>query len=287
MCTPETDTASRIELPVPNRWELFDRSNTIITPDSLKAFGFEGYPSYSKVNEIDHVWKRDSAPVELPEDSQFVIYLSAPSGVGKDSLMQGVKLQRPGLITPFVTCTDRPIRTNKGEVDGVDYDFVTPEEFNEKIKNHEFIEWSLIHKGEHKAGIPRASLEAIMSSGTHPVFRITLDGIASVRGKIDRLFKTRSISIGLLPETTLSDYKNTLISRRKDEKGEDVLKRFANAKTEMEQMAKGKYQTDFIIGNPPNPTGKPLESIDAFLAIIDRLVGNKNDVLSCENRNSA
>ncbi len=85
-----------------------------------------------------------------------LVVLAGPSGVGKSSVVQVLRNMYPELWFS-VSATTRAQRP--GERDGVDYRFVTADEFDHMIKNDELLEWAEIHRGIHRSGTPRAPIE--------------------------------------------------------------------------------------------------------------------------------
>lgn len=69
---------------------------------------------------------------------KFVCVVSGPSGVGKDSILNGFD-EKYKFFSRVVTCNDRKPRP--GEVNGVNYHFLSPEEFKKGIENDEFLEY--------------------------------------------------------------------------------------------------------------------------------------------------
>ena len=76
----------------------------------------------------------------------LVFVLSAPAGTGKTTLVRMLRSEFP-CVTESISCTTRPIRA--GEVDGVDYIFLSPEEFNRKIKAGDFLEHAKVFNHEY------------------------------------------------------------------------------------------------------------------------------------------
>ena len=71
-----------------------------------------------------------------------IIVISAPSGAGKTTLCGELQRRKPH-IKFSVSCTTRPKREN--EVDGVNYHFLSDQEFTEKVQNNEFVEFENVH----------------------------------------------------------------------------------------------------------------------------------------------
>jgi ribose 1,5-bisphosphokinase PhnN len=112
------------------------------------------YITHDRDQEIDGLYQSLNAPRPV------LIVLSGPSGVGKDSILQGLKQTN----YPFyfvVTATTRPIRPN--EADGVDYHFVSVGDFAEMIENDELLEYAVVY-GDYK-GIPKKHVREALASG--------------------------------------------------------------------------------------------------------------------------
>ena len=93
-------------------------------------------------------------------NSGFVLVLSGPSGVGKDTVINEL-LKKDDKIIVSISMTTRQPRP--GEVDGVNYYFVTKEEFEEKIRNNEMLEYA--QYGSNYYGTPKAPVKAWTEEG--------------------------------------------------------------------------------------------------------------------------
>ena len=112
--------------------------------------------------------------------------LAGPSGVGKSSVV--AELRRIGAPLWFsVSATTRAARP--GEVDGVDYRFVSADEFDRMITHGELLEWAEIHRGMHRSGTPRAPVDAHLAAGEPVLLELDLAGARAVRAqRPDALF---------------------------------------------------------------------------------------------------
>jgi guanylate kinase len=104
--------------------------------------------------------------------------LAGPSGVGKSSVVHELRAQYPDLWFS-VSATTREQRP--GEQDGVDYNFVTPAEFDRMIAGGELLEWANIHRGTHRSGTPRAPIEARLAAGKPALVEVDLQGARALR----------------------------------------------------------------------------------------------------------
>jgi len=108
----------------------------------------------------------------------LMVVLSGPAGVGKDSVLRA--LRQRGLPYHFVvTMTDRPRR--EGEVDGVDYVFVTADEFRRMIESDALLEYATVYN-QHK-GVPKEQVRRALASGLDVILRLDVQGAATMRCK--------------------------------------------------------------------------------------------------------
>jgi guanylate kinase len=107
-----------------------------------------------------------------------LVVLAGPSGVGKSSVVRELRKLYPDLWFS-VSATTREQRP--GEVDGVDYHFVTPDEFDRMIEKDALLEWAEIHRGTHRSGTPRAPIEERLASGKPALVEVDLQGARNLR----------------------------------------------------------------------------------------------------------
>lgn len=118
---------------------------------------------------------------------QKLIIVSAPSGAGKTTLVKHL-LSKVQSLEFSVSATSRKAR--EGEVDGKNYYFISPEEFQNKIKNNEFVEWEEVYKGTYY-GTLAAELERIWNNGNVVIFDVDVYGGLNLK----ELFGTKALSI--------------------------------------------------------------------------------------------
>ncbi|MBM3477121.1 MAG: guanylate kinase [Armatimonadetes bacterium] len=107
----------------------------------------------------------------------LVLVVSGPSGVGKGTVIRHLMPICPGL-RESISYTTRPPR--EGEVDGRDYFFVTPEEFERRKIAGDFLEWAVVHK-DQCYGTSRAQVRAALREGQDIVLEIDCQGAEQVR----------------------------------------------------------------------------------------------------------
>ena len=104
--------------------------------------------------------------------------LSGPSAVGKSTVVRRLREQLPDLHFSVSATTRAP---RPGEVDGVDYHFVTPEQFQQLIDGGDLLEWAEIHSGLHRSGTLAAPVADAAAAG-HPVLiEVDLAGAEAVK----------------------------------------------------------------------------------------------------------
>jgi guanylate kinase len=107
-----------------------------------------------------------------------LVVLAGPSGVGKSSVIHELRKLYPDLWFS-VSATTREQRP--GELDGVDYRFVTAAEFDRMIDEDDLLEWAEIHRGTHRSGTPRAPIEERVAAGEPALVEVDLQGARNLR----------------------------------------------------------------------------------------------------------
>lgn len=107
--------------------------------------------------------------------------LAGPSGVGKSSLVHQLRELYPDLWFS-VSATTRAQRP--GEIDGLDYHFVSNAEFDRMIASGELLEWADIHGGTHRSGTPRSPIEQRIADGLPALLELDLQGARAVRAAL-------------------------------------------------------------------------------------------------------
>lgn len=179
----------------------------------------------------------------------LLVVISGPSGVGKDTVIQRMKERE----LPFhfvVTATTRPARPD--EVHGVDYFFLSSDEFARMIEADELLEYAIVYN-DYK-GIPKEQVRQALTSGKDVLMRIDVQGAATIRE--------------ISPEAVLvfltTQNETELVNRlkaRKSETPEGLNLRIATARKELKRIK----EFDYVVVNRDD---KLDETVDKILAII-------------------
>lgn len=180
----------------------------------------------------------------------LLVVISGPSGVGKDSVIQRMKSRE----LPFhfvVTATTRPARAE--ETDGVDYFFVSSDEFAAMIEGGELLEYAIVYN-DYK-GIPKQQVQQALDSGLDVVMRVDVQGAATIRELSPQ---------ALLIFLTTQDEEElvTRLKKRKTETPEGLNLRIATARQEMKRI----NEFDYVVVNRED---KLDETVDLILSIIN------------------
>ncbi len=183
------------------------------------------------------------------QQNPLLIVISGPSGVGKDSVLQRMKSRS----LPFhfvVTATTRPPRPD--EVEGVDYHFVSHDEFAEMIEQDELLEYAIVYN-DYK-GIPKEQVRKALDSGKDVIMRIDVQGAETIRELCPD-----ALLIFLSTESE-EDLEDRLRSRKTESK-EGLKLRIATARQEMKQVDQFDY---YVI----NHEFELENTVDKIMAII-------------------
>tara|TARA_Y100001001_G_scaffold38935_1_gene33432 strand:- start:140 stop:715 length:576 start_codon:yes stop_codon:yes gene_type:complete len=156
-----------------------------------------------------------------------IIVISASSGAGKTTLCNELQRRKPH-IKFSVSCTTRPKR--KHEVDGVNYHFLSDQEFTEKVQNNEFVEYENVHG--YYYGTLRKTLEDALAQQEMVLFDVDVNGAMTIKSN----YSDNTCTIFILPPS-LDDLKKRLIQRG-SETEERIDKRLERTAQEMEYKDK-------------------------------------------------
>ncbi len=152
------------------------------------------------------------------------LIFSAPSGSGKTTLVRHLLENNPTLGFSISAATrDKRGRT---EADGMDYYFLTPEEFKKKIDQNEFIEWEEVYAGNFY-GTLKSEIERIWQQGKDVVFDVDVKGGISLKS----YFGDKALAIFV--KVPSLDELGQRLKKRSTESADSLSQRLFKAKFEM------------------------------------------------------
>ena len=166
----------------------------------------------------------------------LLVILSGPSGVGKGTVRNQIMKEHRVDLVYSISMTTREIREK--ETNGVEYYFVSDEEFQRNIDNDNFLEWA--NFVGHKYGTPKDKVEELRSQGKNVLLEIEINGANQV---FERVHDDRVISFFLMPP----DFKalENRIRKRKSESEDIIQARLEKGRKEMTMTEK----YDYVIKN--------------------------------------
>jgi guanylate kinase len=184
-----------------------------------------------------------------------MLIVSAPSGSGKSTIVQWLMKEHPELKLYFsISCTSRAPRGS--EQNGVEYFFLTPEEFRDRIANREFLEYEEVYQ-DRFYGTLKAQVERQREAGQNVVFDVDVKGGINIK----KYYGDEALSLFIQPPS-VEELRKRLVGRATDT-ADAIEERLAKAEYEMTFAS----QFDHIIVNDDLEIAKQetLKLVKAFL----------------------
>ena len=184
-----------------------------------------------------------------------LLIFSAPSGSGKSTIVQWLMTEHPELNMHFsISCTTRQPRG--AERNGIEYFFISPEEFKEKIRNNEFVEYEEVYTDKYY-GTLKSQVTKQTENGENVVFDVDVKGGCNIK----TLYGSSALSIFIQPPS-IEELRRRLIGRNTDTM-EVIEQRLAKA--EYELSFADRFDTVIINDNLQKAKEEALCRIQAFL----------------------
>ena len=184
-----------------------------------------------------------------------LIIISAPSGTGKSTIIGWLMKEHPELNLAFsISCTSRPPRG--AEQNGVEYFFLTPEEFRQRIENDEFLEYEEVYEGRFY-GTLKAQVERQLEAGQNVVFDVDVKGGVNIK----KYYGDEAMSLFIQPPS-IAELRKRLEGRGTDAP-EVIDQRIARA--EFELTFADKFDKIVVNNNLAQAEADALELVQAFL----------------------
>lgn len=201
----------------------------------------------------------------ISEKKGAILILSGPSGCGKSTLLKEVYKEISDYYFSISTTTRQP---RVGEVNGVDYLFVSKEEFEKDIEDDNFLEYASVHGNYY--GTSLKPINKALEEKKLVIFDIDVQGHELVRNKLDSI-----VTSVFITTPSLKVLEDRLNSRNTDNK--DVIEnRIKNAKAEVEYFRDYDY---LIINDNLEESSKQLVSIANITRVKTKLF-NKEQIIS-------
>lgn len=181
------------------------------------------------------------------KETGLLVVISGPSGAGKGTICQKL-ISRNKNVSLSISMTTRNAR--EGEKDGVNYYFVSKEEFEKRIEEGKFLEYAIVHN-EKYYGTPKDKVEEMLKQGKDVILEIDIQGAL----KINNLVK-EAVFIFIMPPN-MKILKERLIKRNTETK-EQIIERFTKAYTEINEVSKYNY---VVINDEVEEAVKKIEAI--------------------------
>ena len=185
-----------------------------------------------------------------------LIIVSAPSGTGKSTIIGWLMKEHPELNLAFsISCTSRAPRGT--EQNGVEYFFLTPEEFRQKIDNDEFLEYEAVYAGR-LYGTMKAQVERQLEAGQNVVFDVDVKGGVNIK----KYYGDEALSVFIKPPS-IAELRRRLEGRGTDAP-EVIDQRIARAEFELTFV--DKFDTIVVNDDLTQAEEDALSIIEEFLS---------------------
>lgn len=159
----------------------------------------------------------------------LLIVVSGPSGAGKGTICKALLEKHDDLFISVSATTRQP---RVGEIDGINYHFITKEDFLTRVEQNDFLEYAEVYGNYY--GTPRSKVEEMLESGKNVILEIDIQGALKVKEN----FK-EGVFIFILPPS-MEELKQRII-KRGSETPESLMRRFKSAYQEINYISKYNY----------------------------------------------
>ncbi len=199
----------------------------------------------------------------------LLIVVSGPSGAGKDTICQKLIKENSNIWMSVSMTTRKPRPLEK---DGVDYFFVSSEEFENKINDNTFLEYAFYNDNYY--GTPKDKVEEKLNEGKDVILVIDINGAINIKKIIPS-----ALFIFIMPPD-METLKNRLIGRKTESK-DKVVKRFITAYNEVNNYKKYNYVV--VNDKIEDAVNKVKSIIQSEKCRVDRIediyLGNKEELI--------
>lgn len=181
----------------------------------------------------------------------MIVIISGPSGVGKDTIIRTLRQRHPDDRRHFVV-TYKTRSPRRGEIAGVDYQFVNVDEFLRLLVEGELLEASEVHG--HWSGTPRDQVVEALASGRDAILKIDVQGADKIKAQVPE-----AVRIFVAPPS--AEDRRRRLAGRGTETPEEQAQRDRDAEHEMAQMS----AYDYVVVNETGRVEQTARIIDDIL----------------------
>ncbi len=179
----------------------------------------------------------------------LLIILSGPSGAGKDAVLE--KLKKKCRLSHITTVTTRPRRP--GEKDSIHYHFVSPDEFQQLIKDNALLEHAQVYGNWY--GVPRKPVKESIAAGKDTIIKVDIQGAATIKKAVPQ-----AVFIFLTPPSVEELVKR--LKERNTESEDGLAHRVKKAHEEIKKL----HLFDYIVFNRAGEMEQAVAEIKAIIA---------------------
>ncbi len=183
------------------------------------------------------------------EPKPLLIILSGPSGVGKDAVFSQMK-QSGHLLHCATTITTRSARPT--EQNGIDYHFITAEEFKQKVTRKQLLEWAEVYGNYY--GVPKREIEPALERGQDVMVKVDVQGAATLK----RLYP-EAVAIFLMPPSETELVRR--LKQRHSLSEADFDRRLKTAREEIKSLP----LFDYVVINHKDRLDHTISQIEAII----------------------
>lgn len=200
----------------------------------------------------------------------ILIVVSGPSGCRKSTVDNMLISKRQNII---MSVSDTTRAKRDGETDGIDYNFITKEEFEKNIESNKYLEYAKVHSNKYY-GTPCNFVNKKLKEGLDVILEIDIEGARKIKEK-----RSDAVFIFIMPPS-MEILKSRLVGRKTETK-EQVVERFKTAYKEINEVSKYNY---VIVNDKVEDSVKRMGSIiDAEKSRVDRIeeiyLGNEEELI--------
>ena len=184
----------------------------------------------------------------------LVIVISGPSGSGKSTVIDALCKADETLQLSVSATTRKP---RPGEVNGVDYHFLSKAEFEKSIQQDKFLEWA--EYGDNLYGTLKSEIADAREAGKDSILEIEVKGSLQVRKQEQSLTPARTILIFIIPPSFATLEKR--LRRRKTESETELKQRLDIAKSEVREI----QHYDYWVSNPQGAVKQAVQQIQTII----------------------